>query len=168
AGDLLTPLCWSSTPAMCSSRITFAGQRPDVLGVQPCLPSPPIPQPSALVGAGREPISSVVPILHASMLSAPVPCSNTFAATVSLNGFLAATIGSTAGFNAVPQPSHSAASGVAGAVMSTTCCPPCLPSANSPVRLVACLALPVILLPTTLRSTPAALSIAFPTSCDLG
>src|SRR5699024_11041475 len=104
----------------------------------------------------------------ASMLSAPVPCSNTFAATVPLNGFLAATIGSTAGFNAVPQPSHCAASGVAGAVMSTTCCPPCLPSANSPVRLVACLALPVILLPTTLRSTPAALSIAFPTSCDLG
>src|SRR5699024_3529089 len=160
AALLLTPLCASRTPAMCSSRMTFAGQRPDVLGVQPCLPSPPIPQPSALVGAGREPISSVVPILDASMWSARVPCSNTFAATVPLNGFLAATIGSTAGFNAVPQPSHCLAASVAGVVIGsglpTDCPPPCM-AEDRPCEY-----------PTTSRSAPARLSIAFPTSCDLG
>ena len=53
-----------------------------------------------------------------SMFKAPVPCASTFPATVPLNGFLATTTGSYAGLRAVPQPSHCAASGVAGAVTS--------------------------------------------------
>jgi hypothetical protein len=57
------------------------------------------------------------PTLHPSMLIAPVPCSNTLAATVPWKGLRATVIGSSAGFSAVPQPAHWA-SGVAGAVMS--------------------------------------------------
>jgi hypothetical protein len=41
------------------------------------------------------------------MLSAPVPCFATFASTVPTNGLRATTIGSWAGFSAVPHPSCS-------------------------------------------------------------
>ena len=62
-----------------------------------------------------------VPILHASMLIAPVPCARTFLATVfSARGLRASTIGSNAGLNAVPQPCQRSASGVAGAVISNS------------------------------------------------
>ena len=51
-----------------------------------------------------------VPTLHPSMFIPPVPHFKTLSATVfSLIGFLATHIGSFAGFNAVPQPSHSEA-----------------------------------------------------------
>src|SRR5699024_3520893 len=172
--DTLNPLCSSTHAAACSSSSTFAGQRPD--GAEPVdwalIVSAELVKDTALLPPyildfGQ--VSTVVTILHPSTLIAPVPCARTFLATVfSARGLRASTTGSWPGFNAVPQPSHCTASGVAGAVTSTTCCPPCLPSANSPVRLVGCLALPVILLPITSRSAPASLSIAFPTSCDLG
>src|SRR5699024_8533250 len=156
SGLLLTPLCSSSAPAMCSSRITFAGQRPAGEGsnvaplresVEPVVPD--LDQsPIGTFAASRS--ASLMPTLLASMLSAPVPCSNTFAATVSLNGFLAATIGSTAGFNAVPQPSHCLAASVAGVVIGsglpTACPPPCM-AEDRPCEY-----------PTTSRSAPAALS----------
>jgi hypothetical protein len=64
----------------------------------------------------------LVPTLQPSMLIAPVPCSNTLAATVPLNGLRATVMGSNAGFNAVPQPSHCWASGVAGAVICRMAC----------------------------------------------
>src|SRR5690625_3966360 len=151
---------------MCSSRMTFAGQRPAGEGsnvaplresVEPVVPD--LDQsPIGTFAASRS--ASLMPTLLASMLSAPVPCSNTFAATVSLNGFLAATIGSTAGFNAVPQPSHCLAASVAGVVIGsglpTDCPPPCM-AEDRPCEY-----------PTTSRSAPARLSIAFPTSCDFG
>src|ERR1035438_2883594 len=60
-----------------------------------------------------------VPIRQPSTLIAPVPYSSTLAATVCLaaSGLRATTIGSCAGFSAVPHPSHSFASVVAGAVI---------------------------------------------------
>src|SRR5699024_9982200 len=99
---------------------TFAGQRPD--GAEPVdwalIVSAELVKDTALLPPyildfGQ--VSTVVPILHASTLIAPVPCARTFLATVfSARGLRARTIGSNAGFNAVPQPSHCAASGVAG------------------------------------------------------
>ena len=59
-------------------------------------------------------------ILLASMLIPPVPYLRTFSAIVfSLIGFLAKTINSWAGLSAVPHPSHSFASSVAGSVILT-------------------------------------------------
>src|SRR5699024_6770830 len=90
-GEVVTPLCSSTHAAACWSSSTFAGQRPDAL-----------------------------PILHASMLIAPVPCVRTFLATVfAARGLRARTIGSNAGLSAVPQPSHCAASGVIGSSLAT-------------------------------------------------
>src|SRR5699024_7568447 len=112
--------------------------------------------------------------LHAFTLIAPVPCARTFLATVfSARGLRARTIGSKAGFNAVPQPSHCAASGVAGAVIGTsiaaTPTESVLVAYVPPFSAVDCAALPPKrLVPTTARSAPASLSIAFPTSWDLG
>lgn len=52
-------------------------------------------------------LRGIVPTLHPSMFSAPVPYSNTFAATVPVSGLRATMIGSQAGLRAVPNPSHS-------------------------------------------------------------
>src|SRR5699024_1724487 len=139
AFDTLTPLCSSTHAAAWWSSSTFAGQRPD--GAEPVDWARWTP-PAVFVNAtsdGSPPydrvagqVSTVVPILHPSMLIAPVPCVRTFPATVPLNGLRARTIGSNAGLSAVPQPSHCAASGVAGAVMSRSrLCPP---SAIDPPR----------------------------------
>src|SRR5699024_8118558 len=122
----LTPLCSSTHAAVCWSSSTFAGQRPD--GAEPVgwalIVSSELVKDTALLPPyildfGQ--VSTVVPILHASTLIAPVPCARTFLATVfSARGLRASTIGSNAGFNAVPQPSHCAASGVAGVPASST------------------------------------------------
>jgi hypothetical protein len=53
------------------------------------------------------------------MFSAPVPCVSTLAVTVPMSGLRASTIGSTAGFSAVPQPCHFFAASVEGTVMSS-------------------------------------------------
>ena len=98
---------------------------------------------------------SSVPTLHPSTLSAPVPHSWTLPATVPASGLRARTIGSTAGFNAVPQPSHFLAASVAGAVLLYS-------GANDPGLLVLSVAAPFAV-PITSRSTPAALSMALPT-----
>src|SRR5699024_6211430 len=105
---------------------TFAGQRPD--GAEPVdwalIVSAELVKDTALLPPyildfGQ--VSTVVPILHASTLIAPVPCARTFLATVfSARGLRARTIGSWPGFNAVPQPSHCAASGVCATVSSTS------------------------------------------------
>src|SRR6188768_3331643 len=59
-----------------------------------------------------------VPTRHPSTFNAPVPHFLTFAPTVfSLSGLRPRQIGSHAGLSAVPQPAHSRASGVAGAVI---------------------------------------------------
>ncbi len=54
---------------------------------------------------------------QALMFMPATPHFTAFRANVPSRGFIARTIGSHAGFNAVPQPSQIAASGVAGAVM---------------------------------------------------
>ena len=50
---------------------------------------------------------SSVPTLHPSIFIPPTPHLRQFSATVPSIGFLATVIGSSAGFRAVPQPSHS-------------------------------------------------------------
>src|SRR5699024_10547850 len=119
----LNPLCSSTHAAAWWSSSTFAGQRPD--GAEPVgwalIVSSELVKDTALLPPyildfGQ--VSTVVPILHASTLIAPVPCARTFLATVfSARGLRARTIGSYAGFNAVPHPSRCSASGVAGAVI---------------------------------------------------
>src|SRR5699024_12855326 len=90
----------------------------------------------------------------------PLDSSTSYTHPLSLHDALPISIGSTAGFNAVPQPSHCLAASVAGVVIGsglpTACPPPCM-AEDRPCEY-----------PTTSRSAPAALSIAFPTSCDLG
>src|SRR5690606_17682321 len=109
------PDCRSSSAACDSSSTTFVGHRPS--GEPPRGPgsaarlTPPC---SAYLfvelasSAERGPSESEPsPIRVASMFSAPVPYASTFAATVPTRGFRAITIGSNAGFSAVPQPSQS-------------------------------------------------------------
>ena len=117
-------------------------------------------------GPGHE--GSPVAYRHPSMFSAPVPCSSTFAATVPVSGLRARMAGSMQGLRAVPQPSHWAASGVAGAVSGHDSASSIFPYA--PLNLVVFLLRRAALgsAPTTFRSAPAALSIAFDTSSDLG
>ncbi|SIE77251.1 Uncharacterised protein [Mycobacteroides abscessus subsp. abscessus] len=97
---------------------------------------------------------------HASMFSAPVPCSSTFAATVPANGLRATTMGSNEGLSAVPQPCHCLASPVAGAVASYS-------ARNFPSVTVWDDATPFVWAITS-RSAPAALSMALDTSSDFG
>ncbi len=54
------------------------------------------------------------------MFNPATPWRTAFSAKLPSHGFIATTIGSQLGFNAVPQPSQVAASGVAGAVMLTS------------------------------------------------
>src|SRR5690606_20961249 len=102
----------------------FAGKRPPD-GLVPSIGSAKVDEPSAIYAFRSPPLalSSPLPILHASILIAPVPYFSTQSATVSLrpvsasiSGFLTTIIGSWAGFNAVPHPSHLRASSVAGTV----------------------------------------------------
>ena len=62
------------------------------------------------------------------MFNAPTPCSNTLSTAEPLNGFLAITIGSCAGFSAVFQPLQSFANCVVGIVFS----PPLVPNLSPP------------------------------------
>src|SRR5699024_9476352 len=114
AFDTLTPLCSSTHAAAWWSSSTFAGQRPD--GAEPVDWARWTP-PAVFVKAtsdGSPPyervagqVSTVVPILHPSMLIAPVPCARTFLATVfSARGLRATMTGSCAGFNAVENPRY--------------------------------------------------------------
>src|SRR5699024_1154021 len=170
------PLCSSTHAAVCWSSSTFAGQRPD--GAEPeawaLIVSSELVKDTAfllpsILDFGQDP--TVVPFLHASTLIAPVPCARTFLATVfSARGLRARTIGSNAGFSAVPQPSHCLASGVAGAVTVRSAL------TSYPAAFISYTLPPIGFglraaegdWPTTSRSAPASLSIAFPTSWDWG
>ena len=108
---------------------------------------------------------------HPSTLIPPVPCVSTFAATVfSPRGLRATVIGSSAGFSAVPQPSHCFAASVAGAVIKAVFDAPIVP-VNAPIFVSTkrCGLLAEYLPGTPAsRSAPAALSIALLTSNDFG
>src|SRR5690625_997301 len=103
----------------------FAGKRPVLTeGFGVCLSVLPSASLHALDTSPLLRISSS-PILHASILIAPVPYFSTQSATVSLrpvsasiSGFLTTIIGSWLGLSDVPHPSHLWASSVAGAVNS--------------------------------------------------
>ena len=94
------------------------------------------------------------------MFSAPVPCSSTFAATVPTSGLRATTMGSWAGFSAVPKPDHFFAASVAGAGGV-------YPFTGGLGRFASVRPATVKPFPSCL-SAPAALSIALLTSSDLG
>src|SRR5690606_27570380 len=104
-----------------SSSITLAGKRPLFsISYSACLflllPTNVFPVPVGLSLVGFVPVfRGRVLSLHPSIFRPPVPHFITFSATVfSLKGFLASTIGSWAGFKAVPHPSLSRASGDCG------------------------------------------------------
>src|SRR5699024_1233868 len=100
--------------------------------------------------------SSETDTLHASMFNPPTPCANTLLATVPSKGLRARIIGSIAGLSAVPQPSHRAASEVAGAVTAPPS--PCPPTPDGPV------CNPLLYFPTASRSTSATFSAYGPNS----
>src|ERR1043166_9576851 len=88
----------------------FAGHRP-ALGSNPAVsprvmldPLPYIAE-SLVFGDAGTPLTPS--IRHPSILIAPTRCAARFAATVPISGLRASTIGSHAGFSAVPHPSHS-------------------------------------------------------------
>ena len=111
-----SPLISSSTPAMSSSRTTFAGQRPRPGGrgadLSPSACEVMNPWVPGRMVEGRLVHTAVftgssgsTAIRHPSMLSAPVPHASTLAATVPTMGLRATTTGSKAGLSAVPRPS---------------------------------------------------------------
>lgn len=114
----LTRLVPTSRQSGWWDRIRFAGQRPRLCGslwitaASPLVKNFTDARPEASCAFHGSP-----DIRHPSTLIAPVPYARTLAATVPMSGLRATHIGSCAGFSAVPQPSHCAASGVAGAVI---------------------------------------------------
>jgi len=105
------------------------------------------------------------------MLMPPVPCVSTLFATVPMSGLRARTIGSCAGFSAVPHPSHILAPSVAGAVTGTSiavCLMPTAPRFIPPCTLSSAATVTPRLNPITSRSAPALLSIALDMFSDLG
>src|SRR5690606_10549410 len=103
---LRSPLCASSSIALSSSRMTLLGHRPAVSSTALCCP--PLNADVLPVAAFSRPPSPFGPppsIRLASILSAPVPCASTFAATVPHSGLRARMIGSWLGLRAVPSPS---------------------------------------------------------------